>query len=922
MIARLETLLIAASANVALAVLLKATLTTALVLGAVHAARRSRAAVRHVLLVAAFGMLMALPVAAALAPAMTIAVPVTPVPSQAIHVTGNDVSEVPTVAPAIDAPGASALAAPPEPTWPTASTLLAATWVLGAVLTLVPVFIGLWQVAALRRSGLPWLRGRGCVASLAPAGMAGRIDVVLHEHVQGPMTCGAIRHTIVLPRDADSWPAEDLHRALVHELEHARRADWFSQCLARVVCAIYWFHPLVWTARRALALEAERACDDAVLERAEATGYADQLVGLARRLAADQHPPLLAMANRRDLSARVRALLDGRQARGPAGAWVVVCAGVSAAALVAAMSPLRIIAAGQGSAATGPRFSAASVRPCAPAGAADGFGDQTLSAGRVTLPCRDLVTLIEQAYQRFADGRVRPPWAAQRFLISGGPNWVKQDRYTIEATADGAPAAAVMLGPMTQSLLEERFKLSLHHEVREVPVYELVATKEGAKVAPPPPGTCVDPESQWADPASAPKLPAGQHWCAAGWHMESGRIVWQNEGLDLDEFALMLRGFADRPVVNSSGIKGSVAFRLDYEPANDLPPTALSAALKQQLGLELRPSKASLDFIVIDHVERPTAGDVEQSAPPQRFEAVSIRPCTDDTPPVGANGGQRSGQGGFPTISPGRFTIDCGTVERLISNAYVLNGERLEHNSPRIGDVSWWKGGPEWIRYDKFTIEASAPGVTDRAVLLGPMLRTLLQERFALKLHRETQDVPMYGLTVAKGGLKIQPMPADGCVQPGDLGGGQVDRADMRANAEAVDAGTAKPMCSGMTMMGGPGHSRWTIGGTTMPNFAGTLTTSMDRFVVDRTGLDPETKYNIHLEFAPDEHVPGVDKRNPRTDFPPADAPNIFSALEQQLGLTLDSTKGPQGVLVIDHVEHPKADGGVVVPMRARGAGR
>jgi bla regulator protein BlaR1 len=917
MMARLDSLLIAATANVALAVLLKATLTTTLALGAVRAAARSRAAVRHVLLVAAFGVLLVLPVAAALVPAMTIAVPVTLGAAPAVDITRSDVSETQAVMPVTDAPNASLRAAAAERSWPSASTLLAAVWALGALVTLVPVFIGLWQVVVLRRSGLPWLRGRGSVASLAPAGLARRVDVVLHEHVHGPMTWGAIRHTIVLPGDADDWPTEDLHRALVHELEHARRADWFSQCVARGVCAIYWFHPLVWAARRALALEAERACDDAVLERAEATGYADQLVGLARRLAADQHPPRLAMANRRDLSARIRALLDGRQARGPAGVWVVVCAGVGAAAVVAAMSPLQIIAAGAGALTTGPRFAAASIRPCGSGGA--GFGDQTLSAGRITVACRDLVSFIEQAYQQFADGRVRPPWTAERFLISGGPDWVKQDRYTIEATADGATSAAVMLGPMTQSLLEDRFKLSLHHEVREVPVYELVATKEGARVGPPPAGTCVDRDALWADPTAAPTLPAGQHWCSAGWHLASGRIVWQNEGLDLDEFVLLLRGFADRPIVNATGIKGTVAFHLDYEPSNDLPATALSAALKQQLGLELRPSKASLDFIVIDRVERPTAGGDQDR--PSRFEAVSIRPCVDDTPPAGANGGQRSGQGGFPTISPGRFTIECGTIERLISNAYVLNGDRLENNSPRIGDVSWWKGGPEWIRYDKFTIEASAPGVTDRAVLLGPLLRTLLEERFALKLHRETQEVPMYALTVAKGGPRIQPMPPDGCLPPGDRSG-PVDAAAARANADAVTAGTAKPTCSGMTMMGSPGHARWTIGGTTIPNFASILTGSMDHFVVDRTGLNPETAYNIHLEFAPDEHVPGVDKRNPLTDFPPPDAPNIFSALEQQLGLKLEAAKGPQGVLVIDHVEHPKADGGLVVPMRARGPGR
>ena len=241
----------------------------------------------------------------------------------------------------------------------------------------------------------------------------------------------------------------------------------------------------------------------------------------------------------------------------------------------------------------------------------------------------------------------------------------------------------MMLGPMMQRLLADRFKLSLHHEVREVPVYELVATKDGAKVAPPPAGTCVDRESQWADPVAEPKLPPGQHWCGAGWQMASGRVVWRNEGLDLDEFVLMLRGFADRPVVNATGITGPVAFRLDYEPSGEhaRATARLGPRSGKQLGLELRPSNASLGFIVIDHVDRPTAGDVQSSAPPQRFEAVSIRPCQDDTPPAGAGSGQRSTQGGFPTISPGRFTIDCGTVERLISNAYVLNGERLENNA-------------------------------------------------------------------------------------------------------------------------------------------------------------------------------------------------------------------------------------------------
>src|SRR6185436_4766642 len=115
---------------------------------------------------------------------------------------------------------------------------------------------------------------------------------------------------------------DELTRAIVHELEHIRRADWLIQGLARTLCAAYWFHPFVWIARRQLVLEAERAADDAVLQYADASEYADQLVNLARRLVA-AHQPFLAMANRHDLAVRIRALLDGRQPRGRAGAWLV-----------------------------------------------------------------------------------------------------------------------------------------------------------------------------------------------------------------------------------------------------------------------------------------------------------------------------------------------------------------------------------------------------------------------------------------------------------------------------------------------------------------------------------------------------------------------------------------------------------------------
>jgi len=186
--------------------------------------------------------------------------------------------------------------------------------------------------------------------------------VLLHGALPGPMTCGVLHPSVVLPLDAQTWEAEDLNRAIVHELEHVRRGDWVSHCLARALCAVYWFHPLVWIAWRQLALEAERSCDDAVLGRSEATAYADQLVSLAQQLSLAKMPaksPLLAMANRADLAARVGAVLDTRRRRGRAGALPVALACAAAAVLVLTMSPLRMVAAPQ-SAATAPmpRFSA------------------------------------------------------------------------------------------------------------------------------------------------------------------------------------------------------------------------------------------------------------------------------------------------------------------------------------------------------------------------------------------------------------------------------------------------------------------------------------------------------------------------------------------------------------------------------------
>jgi len=140
------------------------------------------------------------------------------------------------------------------------------------------------------RDLMQWLAGE--------CGVRRKVEVLLHDGVPGPLTCGIWRPAILLPDEACEWNEADLRRALVYELEHVRGGDWAIQLATRATCVLYWFHPLVWMAFRRLSLEAESAADDAVVRGAEHTEYADQLVSLAGRLSKAQAQSALGMANR------------------------------------------------------------------------------------------------------------------------------------------------------------------------------------------------------------------------------------------------------------------------------------------------------------------------------------------------------------------------------------------------------------------------------------------------------------------------------------------------------------------------------------------------------------------------------------------------------------------------------------------------
>jgi beta-lactamase regulating signal transducer with metallopeptidase domain len=136
--------------------------------------------------------------------------------------------------------------------------------------------------------------------------------VLRSEDAKMPFACGVMKPTIVLPAECDAWTLDRRRAVLLHELAHVKRHDLIGHTLGRLACAVYWFHPLVWTAAKNLRAESERACDDLALAcGARATDYAEHLLDIVTSVRRDATPSLaLAMARRKEFEGRMLAILD------------------------------------------------------------------------------------------------------------------------------------------------------------------------------------------------------------------------------------------------------------------------------------------------------------------------------------------------------------------------------------------------------------------------------------------------------------------------------------------------------------------------------------------------------------------------------------------------------------------------------------
>lgn len=484
-------------------------------------------------------------------------------------------------------------------------------WFAGAALLLARFGVNLRKLHQLRSASSAITNVR-LLAAVARFGRPVRIR--RSDAVNSPVTWGILRHIILVPVGFEDLPAESRDAVIRHEVAHIQAHDFLLRGMAEVARALIWFQPLIWIVLRKLREEQELACDNCVLAAGgKPSTYAKLLLDWDARRGMSS---LIAVgiAHRSCLKRRLYALLDPDLRRDRVAGTAVVAALIGALAVALPLAAISLTEAvpasdqAQSQTSPRPRFDVVSVKPCKPAPANSApvpGGDASpgrLRTGCVILSDVDNTGVIQRAYNRYATGQLS---STKLIPIEGVPDWVHSESFEIEAETDSRPGTMMMEGPMMQTILEDRFKLKIHRETRQGPVYDLALGKT-PKLKPFQEGSCI--------PAvigrPLPALPDGQRRCR---NMVNPRGSVAIEAGTPAMLADMLGMILDRPVVDKTGITTYFQMNLAFSPEDPAQPAASDSdvppifqAIQEQLGLRLVPAKGPMDVLVIDHIERPS----------------------------------------------------------------------------------------------------------------------------------------------------------------------------------------------------------------------------------------------------------------------------------------------------------------------------
>jgi uncharacterized protein (TIGR03435 family) len=246
----------------------------------------------------------------------------------------------------------------------------------------------------------------------------------------------------------------------------------------------------------------------------------------------------------------------------------------------------------------------------------------------------------------------------------------------------------------------------------------------------------------------------------------------------------------------------------------------------------------------------------------------------------------------------------------LLQTAYVIfaGGQNGTFSSAQMPVI---EKAPAWMSSDLYTIEATAEGTPGQPAMLGPMMQSLLEDRFHLKLHRETRSGPAFELTVAKGGSRLTEnngtcsVDVPAAAVPRDAASGK-PAAGFSSGRVSPPSQPGQPCRLRLNLRNGP-NQLFLSSATPIDQFCSYLSHVTGHTVIDRTEL--RGKYDIRLEYLPDRTNPGpgdVGQSDGSAEIQPG--ASVFTALEQQLGLKLVPVKGTRQVIVIDHVEKPSGN--------------
>jgi uncharacterized protein (TIGR03435 family) len=488
--------------------------------------------------------------------------------------------------------------------------ILAALWVAGTTFVLM-VWWRQWRpIRSALRDATP--------VTLDARYAADDLTVLSSRSMPEPGVVGIHRPRLLLPEGIlDRLTPAQMRALIAHERSHIRCRDNLVAAFHMVVEAIFWFHPLVWWIERRLVDERERACDEAVLRAGcRPQDYAEGLLEVCRQ-SVGLRLACVAGVSGSTLRARVEGIMRSEIGRpltiGRRVALAIVVAGALALPVAAGALQSQIVSPPAISFETASISSLKPIFDLPPATLAieSHSAKKTLSPqdGHVRTT-GSLHLLIQAAY------------GLTRSQVEGGPPWVLTDRYKIEARAGNATPDDIR--SMLQSLLAERFHLTLRREVRLLPVYELAVANEGLKIAAVKDGGCIPPnEVRW----DLIDLEAPLFICGGG----QRRVLSQNPetrpfprwprvvriemgSISMAGFIDWISGDLDRIVIDRTGFTAPFNVLLDFAPPSNpesrLPPYSgptIFEAVHEQLGLSLVAAEAPVDVFVIERAERPAA---------------------------------------------------------------------------------------------------------------------------------------------------------------------------------------------------------------------------------------------------------------------------------------------------------------------------